>query len=61
MSDKGNKPKDFDGTRLKYQEWIYKCYMYILANPMKYTSDMDKILMVLSELWEYKATETKLK
>ncbi|ETW75018.1 hypothetical protein HETIRDRAFT_423601 [Heterobasidion irregulare TC 32-1] len=51
-SDKGNKLKDFDGTRSKYQEWIYEYYMYILANPTKYTTDMDKILMVLSYMRE---------
>ncbi|ETW83249.1 hypothetical protein HETIRDRAFT_119785 [Heterobasidion irregulare TC 32-1] len=46
-SNKRNKPKDFDGTRSKYREWIYECHMDILANPIKYTTDMDKIWMVL--------------
>ncbi|ETW82486.1 hypothetical protein HETIRDRAFT_120767 [Heterobasidion irregulare TC 32-1] len=48
MSNKGNKPRDFDGTRSKYREWIYECHMYILANPTKYDTDMNKTLMVLS-------------
>ncbi|ETW85325.1 hypothetical protein HETIRDRAFT_424659 [Heterobasidion irregulare TC 32-1] len=52
MSDRGNKPKDFDGTRSKYREWIYECHMYILANPTKYDTDKDKILMVLSYMRE---------
>ncbi|ETW82568.1 hypothetical protein HETIRDRAFT_316111 [Heterobasidion irregulare TC 32-1] len=52
MSDKGNKPKDFDGTRSKYREWIYECHMYILANPIKYNTDKDKTLMVLSYMRE---------
>ncbi|ETW86532.1 hypothetical protein HETIRDRAFT_99012 [Heterobasidion irregulare TC 32-1] len=52
MSDKGNKPKDFDGTRSKYREWIYECHMYILANPTKYDTDMNKTLMVLSYMRE---------
>ncbi|ETW79551.1 hypothetical protein HETIRDRAFT_117292 [Heterobasidion irregulare TC 32-1] len=52
MSDKGNKPKDFDGTRSKYREWIYKCHIYILANLTKYDTDMNKTLMVLSYMRE---------
>ncbi|ETW84763.1 hypothetical protein HETIRDRAFT_311919 [Heterobasidion irregulare TC 32-1] len=52
MSDRGNKPKDFDGTRSKYREWIYECHMYILANPTKYDTDKDKTLMVLSYMRE---------
>ncbi|ETW82056.1 hypothetical protein HETIRDRAFT_318925 [Heterobasidion irregulare TC 32-1] len=52
MSDKGNKPKDFDGTRSKYQEWIYGCHMYILANPTKYDTDINKTLLVLSYMRE---------
>ncbi|ETW75887.1 hypothetical protein HETIRDRAFT_455536 [Heterobasidion irregulare TC 32-1] len=52
MSDKGNKPKDFDGTRSKYREWIYECHMYILTNPTKYDTDKDKTLMVLSYMRE---------
>ncbi|ETW84626.1 hypothetical protein HETIRDRAFT_425908 [Heterobasidion irregulare TC 32-1] len=52
MSDKGNKLKDFDGMRSKYREWIYECHMYILANPTKYDSDINKTLMVLSYMRE---------
>ncbi|ETW79840.1 hypothetical protein HETIRDRAFT_322448 [Heterobasidion irregulare TC 32-1] len=52
MSDRGNKPKDFDGTRSKYREWIYECHMYIFANPTKYDTDKDKTLMVLSYMRE---------
>ncbi|ETW78195.1 hypothetical protein HETIRDRAFT_107788 [Heterobasidion irregulare TC 32-1] len=50
--DKGNKLRDFDGTRSKYREWIYECHMYILANPTKYDTDMNKTLMVLSYMRE---------
>ena len=39
MADKGNKPKDYDGTKTKYREWIYGCHMYITANPTKYDTD----------------------
>ncbi|ETW78759.1 hypothetical protein HETIRDRAFT_428593 [Heterobasidion irregulare TC 32-1] len=52
MSDRGNKLKDFNGTRSKYREWIYECHMYILANPTKYDTDKDKTLMVLSYMRE---------
>ena len=47
MSDKLNKPKDYDGTRTKYRGWIYKCHMYITANPTKFSNDKAKILFVL--------------
>ena len=52
MADKGNKPKDYDGTRTKYREWIYGCHMYITANPTKYDTDQAKILLVLSYMRE---------
>ena len=52
MADKGNKPKDYNGTRTKYREWIYKCHMYITANPTKYDTDQAKILLVLSYMRE---------
>ena len=52
MADKGNKLKDYDGTRTKYREWIYRCHMYIMANPMKYDTDQAKTLLVLSYMRE---------
>ena len=52
MADKGKKPKDYDGTRTKYREWIYGCHMYITANPTKYDTDQAKILLVLSYMRE---------
>ena len=52
MANKGNKPKDYDGTRTKYREWIYGCHMYITANPTKYDTDQAKILLVLSYMRE---------
>ena len=52
MADKGNKPKDYNGTRTKYKEWIYKCHMYITANPTKYDTNQAKILLILSYIRE---------
>ena len=52
MANKENKPKDYDGTRTKYREWIYGCHMYITANPTKYDTDQAKILLVLSYMRE---------
>ena len=52
MADKGNKPKDYNGTRTKYREWIYGCHMYITANPTKYDTDQAKILLILSYIKE---------
>ena len=52
MANKGNKPKDYDGTRTKYREWIYGCHMYITANPTKYDTDQAKTLLVLSYMRE---------
>ena len=52
MSDKLNEPKEYDGTRTKYREWIYECHMYIVANPTKFADDKSKILFILSYMRE---------